>query len=322
MEGTNKPDLFPWLNSPGNEFFLLRLSTITNDMLTKAVSFISNNCFYYHDNEKTYLHLPNIKVIKKNRASIECEKLFKDAVYGEDIVHDGYRFHTNPDSKAKLLKSNALKDIYTLAEKQVQQIDKRFSASKFSVLYSKPGGKPQCLHTDEYRTKGEQEKFGEMLSAVISIHDNTTIDVMGSDNKTRTSITIPKGFMFLFSGDFVHGGSAYECHNVRLHLYFFCTSALNNNESKKQLERNEIDVSMRVCPVADCPKARNRILLTSKELQDHWRYRHRRDLDLTYEEYMSKQKGTLTECQSCKKKLKNERCAKDHARVCKMKRTH
>ena len=321
MEGRKSHDAFPWLNSPGNKFFLLRLSIIKDDILEKAVSFISNNCFYFEKGRKTYLLLPTVSVTKKRVVSIECEKLFKSAVYGENTVHDDFRFQTNPDCKSKLLKCNALKDIYTLAEKHVQQIDKRFSASKFSVLYSKPGGEPQCLHKDEYRTKEEQEQFGEILSAVISLHDNTTIDVIGPDNKSRISIIIPKGFMFLFSGDFVHGGSAYTCHNVRLHCYFWIASALDDSETKTQLERNDIDVSMRVCPIADCPKAMNRTLLTSKELQDHWRYRHRVDLDMTYDEYMSKQRGTLTICPSCKKKLKNERCAKDHARVCKVQRT-
>lgn len=63
--------------------------------------------------------------------------------------HD-FHYQTNPVSKENLLKSNAaVKDIYTLAEKQVQQICKSFLASKLSVLYSEPGGNPQGLHIDE-----------------------------------------------------------------------------------------------------------------------------------------------------------------------------
>jgi hypothetical protein len=106
-----------------------------------------------------------------------------------------------------------------MAEKTVQDIDNRFSVGKFSVLYSKPGGLPQGLHIDDFsKTKKEKEQFGEMLSAIVAIQDNTTIDVFACD-KSRVSIMIPRGFMFLFGGHFWHGGSAYKCHNIRLHFY-------------------------------------------------------------------------------------------------------
>ncbi len=79
--------------SHGNEFFLLRLPNITEVMMSNAVSFISNKCFYYDvrlqnitevmlstaasfisniffyydvgDGKKTYLHLPAVTVKKK-----------------------------------------------------------------------------------------------------------------------------------------------------------------------------------------------------------------------------------------------------------------
>jgi hypothetical protein len=315
MEGAYSTKSFPWLNSPGNEFFLLRLPNIKEDDLTNAVSYISNNCFYYRNEEKKYLHLPNVKVVKKHRASIELERLFSEAVCNEDLPTDDCRYQTNPVSKEKLLKSNAIKNIYTLAEKQVQQVCKSFSPSKFSVLYSEPGGNPQGLHIDDYRTKEEKKKFGEMLSAIVSIQDDTSIDVLGHNENSRMSIMIPKGFMFLFSGNLMHGGLAYATHNVRLHLYFLHSSAFADDKIKKQLERNEIALK-RVCPVADCPRAKNRILLTSKELQDHWRVKHRNHIGMTYGQYLGSLNGTLKTCQTCGKLLLNERSAKNHAHIC------
>ena len=63
-----KNDSFPWLRSlPGNEFFLLQLPSITEEMLHNAVSFISNKCFYDNDvdnGKKKFLHLPTIAVKK------------------------------------------------------------------------------------------------------------------------------------------------------------------------------------------------------------------------------------------------------------------
>jgi len=126
---------------------------------------------------------------------------------------------------------------------------------------------------------------------------------------------IPRGFMFLFGGHFWHGGSAYECHNARLHFYFYRTDAMANKKTRMELERNEI-VMMNVCPVPDCKEAINRTLFTSTKLQDHWYTTHRDKINLTYCQYISSKIGTLKTCEQCGKKLVSERAAKDHARIC------
>mmetsp|Transcript_1457 Transcript_1457/g.2666 ORF Transcript_1457/g.2666 Transcript_1457/m.2666 type:complete len:337 (-) Transcript_1457:82-1092(-) len=315
-----KNESFPWLKSPpGNEFFLLRLPGVTEEMLHNAVSFISNKCFYYNeadDGKKKFLHLAPIAVKNNKRESISLEKLFKEAVHGEKVEHDDFRFQTHPESETKLMKSKDVKDIYSMVAKTVQGIDNRFSVGKFSVLYSKPGGTPQGLHIDDFsKTKEEEEQFGEMLSAIVAIQDNTTIDVFANDNKSRVTIMIPRGFMFLFGGNFWHGGSAYECHNARLHFYFYRTDAMANKKTRMELERNEI-VMMNVCPVPDCKEAINRTLFTSTKLQDHWYTTHRDKINLTYCQYISSKIGTLKTCEQCGKKLVSERAAKDHARIC------
>ncbi len=318
--GSNKNNSFPWLQSPpGNEFFLLRLPSITEDMLSNAVSFISNKCFYYdvEDGKKTYLHLPAIAVKRNTRDSILLEKLFKEAVRGEEVEHDDFRFQTLPNSDTKLLKSKHVKDIYCITEKTVRGIDNRFSVGKFSVLYSKLGGAPQGFHIDDFsKTKEEEEQFGEMLSAIVAIQDNTTIDVVGLDKKSRMSIMIPKGFMFLFGGYFLHGGSSYECHNVRLHFYFYRSCSIADKEVRTELRRNEITMQT-VCPVPDCKESIERTLFTSTKIQDHWYTTHRDKIKLTYCQYISYKKGTLQTCKQCGKKLVSERAAKDHARICK-----
>jgi len=98
---------FPWLKSPpGNEFFLLRLPNITDEMLHNAISFISNKCFYYDDmdsRKKNFLHLPDITVKKSTRDSIPLERLFKEAVNGEEVKHDDFRYQTLPKYEPTLL---------------------------------------------------------------------------------------------------------------------------------------------------------------------------------------------------------------------------
>jgi len=336
MNSKTQNTSFPWLKSPHDEFYLLRLpKNITEVMLSNAVSFISNKCFYYDDDDgtKTYLHLPAVTVKKNKRDSIPLGKLFKEAVndsktkkgnvdeaVGDETMElevDDFRFQTLPETKTKLLKSKDVKDIFSMSEKIVKDIDDRFSVGKFSVLYSKPGGAPQGFHIDDFsKTKEEQELFGEMLSAIVSIQDKTTIDVVGCDKKSRMSITIPKGFMFLFSGRFVHGGSAYECHNVRLHFYFYRSSSMADKEVKKMLLTNKISLK-NVCPVPDCKEAIARTLFTSSTLQDHWYTTHRKKIGLTYLQYIGRKNGTLQTCKQCGKKLLSERAAKDHARICK-----
>jgi len=126
-------------------------------MLSNAVSFISNKCFYYDvdDGTKTYLHLPAVTVKKNKRDSIPLGKLFKEAVDDsknkllksqeavgdktkkgnvdeavcdktKELEVDDFRFQTLPESKTKLLKSKNVKDIFSMSEKIVKDIDDRF----------------------------------------------------------------------------------------------------------------------------------------------------------------------------------------------------
>jgi hypothetical protein len=126
-----KNDSFPWLKSlPGNKFFLVCLPNITEEMISNALCFISNKCFHYDDldiGKNKFIHLPGISVKKHPRDSIPLEKLLKEAVHGKEVQHDDFRFQTPPNSGTKLLKSRDVKDIYSMAEKSVQGIDKRFS---------------------------------------------------------------------------------------------------------------------------------------------------------------------------------------------------
>jgi hypothetical protein len=78
---------------------------------------------------------------------------------------------------------------------------------KVSLLFSRAGGVVQGVHHDDYREHDDAGTNGEMLSAILSIMDNTKLDIC-NDRGERKTFQIPSGSMFLMSGHCVHGGSS------------------------------------------------------------------------------------------------------------------
>lgn len=115
---------------------------------------------------------------------------------------------------------------------------------KPSILTSLPGCGSQPFHLDN-----EIDDFSDFnilyypFNAILAIDDHTFIDVLEDDsgnivgctNESKTytllrkmvlqnrrkELHIPKGYAFIFRGDFIHAGSQFHTiNNRRMHLYF------------------------------------------------------------------------------------------------------
>ena len=86
------------------------------------------------------------------------------------------------------------------------------------MLYSAPGCREQALHTDyDARLVRRLAAIGVAVpvAVLVAIMPSTEIIV----GRERARVAIPAGSAFLFEGDLVHAGAAYDSENIRLHFY-------------------------------------------------------------------------------------------------------
>lgn len=131
-------------------------------------------------------------------------------------------------------------------------------------LLSLAGCSAQDAHADGVPSKDFYQSSPTPLSALISIHDSTTLNIWPKshllahhsatehgnttvpfDLITCEIISIPAGHVCFFRQDLIHAGSAYEKDNVRMHIMFdhpdvirqsdsvFVISALSNKAAAK-----------------------------------------------------------------------------------------
>jgi hypothetical protein len=90
---------------------------------------------------------------------------------------DNFRYQNAPSDEDKLRKNAAIKKILTNATQVIQQHCSDYQLAKVGVLYSKAKGEPQGAHYDDYRSAGEVEEEGEMISVILPLMENTALDL-------------------------------------------------------------------------------------------------------------------------------------------------
>ena len=169
---------FPWPRAGAkSEFVILHLNELSDGTLNNALSFLSENCYYYNErNQKEYIEImgPYSQRTKKKH-SIELECLFANTEKNDigELTEDFFRVQSSASSEHLILGNKEIMEIYTTVQNTVRNIDGRYVTRKMSVLYSKPGGSPQGLHEDDWRSEDEILEQGEMLSAILALQDGT-----------------------------------------------------------------------------------------------------------------------------------------------------
>jgi hypothetical protein len=221
------------------------------------------------------------------------ERLFKqgtkDGVENTKNV-DSYRYQSGRSSDGNLLANAAIRDIVTHVTKLMHEFDVNFRVVNVNILYSKANGAPQGVHMDECRTRKEIEGEGEMISAIVPLMENTSLDIFNKDHR-RNRITILPTMMIIFSGDLLHGGADYNEPNARLHMYFVrgCRTALENT-----IQIGDI------CPHQECYKHKAGVIYTKMQLRDHWNLHHKVKENMTVGQYAANLEGRLLLCRYCK----------------------
>ena len=82
------------------------------------------------------------------------------------------------------------------------------------LLYSKKGCKKQQYHYDYDPDKVTNNIRRKPCGVLFAIEDNTKLNILGEGE-----VYLNQGDCLVFEGDCVHGGSAYNYDNVRLHTY-------------------------------------------------------------------------------------------------------
>lgn len=279
------------------KYLVLNVPGITDRLISDALSFISNYCYLKGERttRKKFIHLPGVQKINNipTKRTVAMERLFvegtKDGVDNDKNV-DGFRFQSGRGEDTKLMADAAIRAIVTHATQVVRGFDPKFEVVNVNVLYSKANGKPQGAHMDECRTKQEIKEQGEMISAIVPLMENTSLDVFNKEHR-RNRITISPTMMFVFGADLMHGGADYKVPNARLHMYFV-------RGGSKSLD-NTVMIGD-ICPHEDCEKRRNGTIFTTMQLRDHWNFHHKEKERMTAGQYAAKKEGRLFRCRHCK----------------------
>ena len=184
MSADNVAKSFPWPKTGKNsEILLLPLNELSDGTFSNALSFLSENCYYYNErNQKKYIEIMGSRSQRtKKKHSIELERLFGNTEKNDigELTEDFFRFQSGASSEDLILGNKEITEIYTIVQNTVRNIDGRYVTRKMSVLYSKPGGSPQGLHEDDWRNEDEILEQGEMLSAIVALQDGTLFDILG-----------------------------------------------------------------------------------------------------------------------------------------------
>mmetsp|Transcript_6309 Transcript_6309/g.11914 ORF Transcript_6309/g.11914 Transcript_6309/m.11914 type:complete len:130 (-) Transcript_6309:2-391(-) len=115
--------------------------------------------------------------------------------------------------------------------------------------------------------------------------------------------------MFLFSGTCLHGGATFLSTNCRVHMTYV-RKEVRGNVSKD----NDI-LLVYTCPDKDCSyNSGERVkTVTLAQLQDHWRYVHRKKHRLTLSQFQKSLEGCfIATCEKCGRTYSNKRSFERH----------
>jgi hypothetical protein len=293
---------FPFPRGTQNKLVTLHIKSLTDDLVKGAFEYISKHGFHYTpNNSKKHIVVPRGCAYSGKRTfSIEFESLFKKALDdgSDNMQHrDYYRYQTNPDNNSKLLECPEIKEIVNRVQVCINSQVSGYAANKISFLYSLPGGKSQGWHVDDARELGTIAKNGSLISVIVAFQNNTKLDVR-NENYDRKTFIIPSQTMFVFDGQLVHSGSAYDTHNLRLHIYFMKLPENQDGPNDSNVDTNVIAHTY-VCPVKSCPKFINKCSLTLSQMRNHWRINHSATENMGWKRYVANQSGNLHDCNQC-----------------------
>jgi hypothetical protein len=294
---------FPFPSGTQNKLITLHLDSLRDDLIEGAFKYISKHGYHYTPtNGKKHIIVPRgcTSSAGDRTHSIEFESLFKEALDdgSDNMQHrDYYRYQTNPDMSNKLLECPEIKEILNRVQVCINRQVKGYVPTKLSILYSLPGGKPQGWHHDDGRDEGEIVNAGSLLSAIVALQNGTMLDVRNGSFERKTFI-IPKGTMFILDGKLVHGGSAYQTHNLRMHIYFMKQVDDAGIHPNNNAGDNIIAHTYR-CPVEGCHKYITKCNLTLSQMRNHWRMKHAGVEKMGWKRYEANLRGNLHKCEQC-----------------------
>jgi hypothetical protein len=98
--------------------------------------------------------------------------------------------------------------------------DSPLSFSNWVILKSTPGCERQLPHMDyDPELIRHTPDYKDIpLLVLVSIMPNTYLDVWDA-NGNHERVSMDAGDILIFRADTVHAGSAYQCENIRIHVY-------------------------------------------------------------------------------------------------------
>lgn len=303
-----------------SEFLITFVPGVTDYLLHHVKTFLAGNCCYqYRTNQNKFLTFPGItrpEVFNNN--PIQLQHLFIKPVHIDKTVEkhnfDTHRFQSTPDDMKRLMQSPYIKQLVDLMLVVVHDNTKTtYEPVKVSILFSRAGGVVQGLHQDDYRSGDVVASHGEMVSAILSLMDNTKLDIC-NDRGERKTFQIPSSCMFLMSGHCVHGGSSYSVSNVRLHVEFCPTSddTIHTNDKNNNIVPGRLQ-----CPEIECQKKNGAQTYTKKQLYYHWQKEHLVKEGLSLNKFIKRASGDdIVICSSCKKGFSSKKGLARHKRRC------
>jgi hypothetical protein len=307
---------FPFPNGRQNKLVTLHLDSLRDEVIEGAYKYISKHGYHYTPtNGKKHIVVPRglmCPAVDRTQ-SIEFESLFKEALDdgSDNMQHrDYYRYQTNPDMAPKLLECPEIKDIVNRVQVCINRQVNGYIATKISFLYSLPGGKPQGWHQDDARDEGKIVRAGSLISAIVALQNDTKLDVRNGSFERKTFV-IPRGTMFIFDGKLVHGGAAYQAHNLRIHIYFEKQSEEGGSTGNNTDKENTITHTY-ICPVTSCPKNIDKQFLTLSQMRNHWRMKHAPLEKIGWKRYEAKLRGNLEKCAQCSRTFLSVNGLKKH----------
>lgn len=310
-----------WPVAGSNSKFLITfVPGVTDYLLHHVKKFLAGNCCYqYRTTQNKFLNFSGIeRPTVFNPNPIMLQHLFIKPICTDDTVDDlnfdTHRFQTTPDDMWRLMQCPYVKQLIDLMLVVIHDNSPRsYEAVKVSFLFSRAGGVVQGLHHDDYRDADVANRDGEMLSAILSLMDNTKLDIV-NDRGERKTFQIPSGSMFLMSGNCVHGGSSYSVSNVRLHVEFHPKT--DSNEPSNDTDTNIVPGRLQ-CPHPDCKTNNPDGTYSKKQLYYHWQKEHLAANGLSLNKFIRKARGEfIVLCSCCNKGFSSKKGLARHRRRC------
>lgn len=163
-----------------------------------------------------------------------------------------------------------------------------------------------------------------MLSAIVSLQDVILFDICGNNMNAWEQITIPRGYMILFSGrDDPWRGCIPNFKHSRLHFYFTQnhtkTTGVINSDKVSHEEMFVAKTAVGVfCPCIQSRRlAQDQVPLTDqKQLQDHWKNVHRKKYKMTLKQHIAQANKTPRFCKECGGIFVSDRSLQRHKSKC------